>query len=46
MSNRNRTLLQLLVDGGKASGYKEDLSIWFRAGKSTMLFIQNGDVAK
>ena len=29
MSNRNWTLLQLLVDGGKASGYKEDLSIRF-----------------
>ncbi|SJZ64410.1 hypothetical protein SAMN02745202_00690 [Segatella oulorum] len=29
MNNRNRTLLQLLVDGGKASGYKEDLSIRF-----------------
>lgn len=29
INNRNRTLLQLLVDGGKASGYKEDLSIRF-----------------
>lgn len=29
MNNRNRTFLQLLVDGGKASGYKEDLSIRF-----------------